>query len=662
MNGPGVDDRTEWLKPDGLGGYASGTTCGVRTRRYHALLVVAKNPPSDRVALVAGFDAWLEREDARLALTSQRYASGVVHPDGSDRIESFTNEPWPTWTYRIDDDLLVRCELFRVHEQSTVALRWSAEGEADGVRLEVRPFLSHRPIHDLHADVPDVTLGDHDPDRGTVVWWLGSGSAAIQAASNGRYRHDATPYFDVAYRVERDRGFDHVETLASPGVFSWSLDEEALLILEGTFSGDAESSDDEPSRNTTASGASTTYAKLAAAERRRRGKSADRLERAASAYMVRRGSGRTIMAGYPWFLDWSRDTFLSLRGLCLALGKVDEARDVVATWASTVSEGMIPNRFRDDDEEPQFNSVDASLWFVIAADAVFDAMRTGRRRILRSFRDPVENAMREILDGYAEGTRHGIRLEKDGLLACGEPGVQLTWMDARVGKRVVTPRIGKPVEVQALWLNALTVGTRLDPRRESVLELGRRSFSGRFWNDVTGALHDVVDVDHRPGSVDPSIRPNQILAVGGLPHMMLSQGVARQVVDTVERQLWTPLGLRALAPDDPAYQGRYAGGPDARDEAYHQGSVWPGWIGPFVEAWIRVRGGGASVKAEAREKFVEPLRREFDRHGLGPLVEVTDGSAPHEPGGAPFQAWSLAEFLRVDREILAPRPSQPGAN
>jgi len=312
---------------------------------------------------------------------------------------------------------------------------------------------------------------------------------------------------------------------------------------------------------------------------------------------------------------------------------------------------MLPNRFPDGGDTPEFNAVDSALWYVVAAHEWL----TADPSVAPSDRVQVEQAIEAILDGYARGTRFGIRADDDGLLAAGVPGVQLTWMDARVGDRVITPRIGKPVEIQALWINALKIGAQRSPRWTPIAERARRSFGERFWNTAAEALYDVVDVNHASGVVDASMRPNQILAVGGLPLPILDGVRARQVVDAVERQLWTPLGLRSLAPTDPAYIGRYAGGVAARDGAYHQGTAWPWLLGPFVDAWVRVRGNTDAARVEARTRFLTPLLAALDRAGLGHLPEVADGDAPHQPGGCPFQAWSVGEAVRLDRAVLATR-------
>jgi predicted glycogen debranching enzyme len=312
---------------------------------------------------------------------------------------------------------------------------------------------------------------------------------------------------------------------------------------------------------------------------------------------------------------------------------------------------MLPNRFAEEGV-PEFNSVDAALWYVIAVRDWQCALANKGKRVPVLQRRRLDAAVQAILTGYASGTRHGIRLDSDGLLAAGEPGIQLTWMDAKVGDRVITPRIGKPVEVQALWLNALDIGSLTDRRWLDVLQRGRRSFEQRFWNEAGEYLHDVVDVDHRAGAVDDTFRPNQIFAVGGLPLTLLNAEHARRVVNAVEQRLLTPLGLRSLARDDPAYVKAYRGGPAERDAAYHQGAAWPWLIGAFVDAWVRVRGSTDVARAEARQRFLEPLLKHVEEFGLGHVTEIADPEPPFEARGCPFQAWSLGELLRISEGML----------
>ncbi len=638
----------EWLEADGLGGFASGTVSGARSRRYHALLLTATQPPTGRFVLVNGFDAWVTTPTGRFAISSQRYAPDVTHPDGASSIESFTADPWPRWTFLLPDGTTIEQELFVPQSVSAVVLTWRAKSEIQNPKskiiLEVRPFLSGRDYHALHHENRAFRMEPEDL-AGALRFRPYDGVPGIVVLSNATdYAHEPAWYRNFLYEEERARGLDFTEDLASPGTFRFDFSKgEAVWTLAA----------DGHEKALGKGGAPVFAAKVRAAECKRRAAFRDRLERAAEAYLVRRGKGKTIVAGYPWFTDWGRDTFIALRGLCLASGRLDDAGRILLEWAGAVSQGMLPNRFPDRGEEPEFNSVDASLWYVIAVHEHIEAMKAGRRRLSAANAKRLEAAVDAILTGYATGTRYRIHADEDGLLAAGEPGVQLTWMDAKVGDWVVTPRIGKPVEIEALWLNALKIGGRRTQRWNVIFERGLASFRKRFWNAEGGFLSDVVDPEHHPGTVDATMRPNQIFAVGGLPFALLDGVAARRVVDAVEEKLWTPLGLRTLAPEHPDYHPRYAGGVLERDGAYHEGTVWPWLLGPFVEAWVRVRGGGAEAKTEARRKFLEPLLAHLDEAGLGHLPEVADGDPPHRPGGCPFQAWSVGEALRLDRVVLA---------
>ncbi len=659
------DPRLEWLEADFLGGFAMGTACGLRTRRYHGLLCAARTPPTARVMLVNAVEAWVDLGRGPRALSSQRYLPGVTHPDGAERLVSFVHEPFPTWTWELEDGVRLVHELFVPPGAARIVLLWRIEDPAAGgtpagsiggrarrpARLTLRPLLSARDVHALRREDPALDLSGRVDGHG-VRWQPDARLPAIHASTNGVYHAEPLWYRSFLYEEERARGYDHVEDLASPGFFEHDLgDGEACLVLAAEVAGSSPPwPADLPVEN--------AARELRAQELARRS-ALQPLERAAEAYLVKRGDGRSLIAGYPWFTDWGRDTFLSLRGLLLARGQAAEAAAILAAWAEHVSEGMLPNRFPDPTDggtaEPEYNSVDASLWFVVAVEETL-AAAAGLSRAERSV---LEEAALAILEGYAAGTRFGIRADTDGLLACGEPGLQLTWMDARVDGQVITPRIGKPVEIQALWLQALSFGGRFDRRFRALAGKAGESFEPRFWNESAGHLNDVVDCDHVPGTSDASLRPNQVLAVGGLPRVLVSPARARRVVDVLERELWTPLGLRTLARRDPRYRGRYAGGPAERDRAYHQGTAWPWLIGPFVEAWLRVHGGAEEAGAIARERFLEPLRAHLGQAGLGHVSEVADGDEPHEPGGCPFQAWSLGELLRLERVVLAPeRPTE----
>jgi predicted glycogen debranching enzyme len=642
-NGTGFDPASEWLETDGLGGFASGTAGLVRTRRYHALLLSAAKPPWGRVVLVNGLEAWVETRAGSFPVSSQLYSPGVLHPDGQGRIERFDYRPWPRWTFALQKGARVRQEILVSRPAGATILRWRLERPRAGVLLAVRLLVSGRDYHSLHRE---NRLFRFDPEEraGSLVFRPYDGLPAIVVSSNGQYRHQPTWYRNFLYEEERERGLDFIEDLASPGLFRFDLSRgEAALILAA-----------EPPGKTVSLPPPVQAARLASSEERRRRVFVSLLDRAADDYIVRRGAGKTIVAGYPWFTDWGRDTFIALRGLCLATGRLEDARAILLQWAAAVSDGMLPNRFPDQGDQPEFNSVDASLWYVMAVHDFLAACKARRRsRAGERERRALGDAVGKILTGYAGGTRYRIGADEDGLLAAGVPGIQLTWMDAKVGDRVVTPRIGKPVEVQALWINALKIGSRFSQRWNAMAEKAAASFEERFWNEEAGGLFDVVDCDHVRGTADPSFRPNQIYAVGGLPFPILAGDRARRVVDTVEQRLWTPMGLRSLSPWEPGYVGRYRGDPASRDGAYHQGAVWPFLAGAFVEAWVRVRGDSADVRREARERFLAPLLAHLETAGLGHISEIADGDPPHRPRGCPFQAWSVGEALRLDRVVLA---------
>jgi predicted glycogen debranching enzyme len=642
--------KREWLETNGIGGFASSTIVGLDTRRYHGLLTAALHPPGDRYLLLAKLEETLVVGSQRYELSANQYP-GTVHPTGFTLQREFRLDPYPVFVYAAGGAVLEKSVLL-VHGENTVVVtyaltREAAAGDLD-VQLEVRPLIAFR---DFHA-----TTHENDGIAREVV--LGDGIASItpyRDLPTLHVAHDAQRvdtagdwYRSFEYAIERARGLDFREDLYQPFTLRFDLGTSAAraTVVAGTEPRAASDAD-----------------QLVRAERARRATLVadapftDAMQRtllaSADQYVVRRGAGRSIIAGYPWFGDWGRDTFISVRGLCLATDRLDVARDILLAWTEVVSEGMLPNRFADHGEQPEYNSVDAALWFVIAARELLDAAHASGKPLAVAEVEAVWRAIEAILEGYLQGTRHRIGVDSsDGLLFAGEPGVQLTWMDAKIGDWVVTPRSGKPVEIQALWLAALdAAGARTD-RWASLLAQGRASFARRFWNASARCLYDVVDPDGRSGAADGSVRPNQILAVGGLPLMLLDEERSRAVVDCVESRLWTPLGLRSLAPGEPEYVGSYAGGPRERDAAYHQGTVWPWLLGPFVEAWVRVRGATPEVKRAAREQFLAPLEAHLCTAGLGHVSEIADAETPHEPRGCPFQAWSVGEALRLLRRVL----------
>jgi predicted glycogen debranching enzyme len=446
-------------------------------------------------------------------------------------------------------------------------------------------------------------------------------------------------YRQFEYTVERERGLDFVEDLFNPLTLMYRLGDRVHVAVVASL-GTAEIEDVKTLKRRELARRAEVLAVAPAADDTTRA-----LVAAADQFVVTRDDGPTVIAGYHWFSDWGRDAMIALPGLTLTTGRFDVARGILAEWARHIDQGMIPNRCSDAAEAPEYNTVDATLWFVEAVRAFVAA--TGDHGFVRKSIYP---KLVDILAWHERGTRYGIRMDDDGLLLAGDAATQLTWMDAKIGDWVVTPRHGKPVEIEALWYNALRSvaalaveyrDTKTAQRLVKTATRARRHFARLFWNDDAGCLFDVVRGDERDGS----IRPNQIIAVS-LPFTMLSRDQAKRVVGVVERELLTPYGLRTLAPGDPRYQGRYEGDPPMRDSGYHQGAAWPWLMGPFITAYLKVNRRSATARRRA-EMWLRALRDHLAEAGVGQISELFDGDPPHTPRGCIAQAWSVAELLRA---------------
>ncbi len=623
----------EWLETNGLGGFASSTIAGINTRRYHGLLVAATKPPVGRLVLLSKLEETVVVNGERFELSANRYP-GVVHPQGHRYLQEFRLDPFPSFIYRIAG-MQVEKTVCMVHGENTVVVRYRLQGgEAGRVSLELRPLIAfrdhHSTTHENGALDSRIRIDDGvvsvEPYAGLPRLYLAHKGAHVDASGEW--------YRNFEYDVERARGLDYREDLFNPMVLRFD-DSRDIALIAST----------EPRQ----AGMAQAYEAEERARRARTTAAANddefvrQLTVAADQFIVSRGTHKTIIAGYHWFADWGRDTMIALPGLTLATGRFEDARSILLEFAKHVDRGMLPNRFPEEGEEAEYNTVDATLWFFEAVRSYLQ--HTGDRATVRS---PLYPVLAEIIDWHFRGTRHGIRVDSDGLLNCGEPGVQLTWMDAKVGDWVVTPRHGKPVEIQALWYNALMfmaetaagLGDRLEAERYGgAAERARASFVANFWNKDGGYLYDVVNGTER----DASIRPNQIFAVS-LPHTMVPPEMARAIVATLERELLTPFGLRTLARTDPQYRPTYGGDVWSRDSAYHQGTVWPWLMGPFITAYTKVNGRAGVPGAE---KWLSELQKHIKQDGLGQISEVFSGDPPHEAGGCIAQAWSVAELLRV---------------
>jgi predicted glycogen debranching enzyme len=635
-----VGSRLEWIETDGRGGYASSTAVGANTRRYHGLLVVALRPPTDRVVLLSRLEETLFTPDGgRYDLAANVYP-GVVHPEGHRYLEEFRLDPWPTWRYRLGALALTRT-LFVVRSTGAVVLRYRLEG--GGARMELRPLVAGRDFHALVTANDDVARNAR-VGPGHVAYTPYPGlPPLVLSFDGGEWRDTGDWYYSTVYPIEAERGLDDREDLFCPGVLTTELQADRTWTLACATApvpvAQAESWEFEERRR---------RAEIAARGWRvgggdgPLGELGARLALAGDAFLVERDGQTTILAGYPWFADWGRDAMIALPGLCLALGRTAEAASVLRVFAAHLRDGLIPNRFPDyggDLPLENYNAADASLWFVEAVGALADA--GGEVRELWP-------AVRAILNAYREGTHFGIGLQPDGLVRQGTEGVQLTWMDARVDGWVVTPREGRAVEINALWYNALLRAAALaegvgEPSGEyrALAERSREAFQA-FWYEEGRYLYDRIDDAGRP---DPSLRPNQLFAVA-LPNSPLSVEQAAGVVAAVERELLVPLGVRTLAPGDPAYRGQYTGGRHERDAAYHQGTAWPWLLGPFAAAYLRVHGHGEAARERVRELLI-PVAAHMREFGLGQIAEVVSGDPPHVPGGCFAQAWSVAEAIRI---------------
>ncbi|MEA2666170.1 MAG: hypothetical protein QOI11_3114 [Candidatus Eremiobacteraeota bacterium] len=626
-------EAREWLLTNGRGGYAMGTVAGTLTRRYHGLLVAALDPPVGRRLVVARLDLDVRYDGRSYALATNRWRSGAISPEGWRLVQSFAlDDGLPTWTYALGDALL----------ELTLAMPLGADATA----LSLRVARARGPL----AVGGRLIVADRDhhggelPDPAAFTPSLGADGAAVRLPACGRTLHVRAPgatvetaserYAGYALPRETERGLQDGDDYAHVLTLGWKLAQGhaggVVLTLDPAVAAEA----------------SEVVAERRAANRARAKAQPTpllgALALAADAFVVARGegpdAGTTVIAGYPWFTDWGRDTMIALPGLLLATGRAADAAAVLRTFAGALADGLVPNRFPDAGGPAEYNTIDASLWFVEAVRAY--VARTADTAFLRE----IFPALEAVIAGYRAGTRYGIGVDADGLVRGGAEGVQLTWMDAKVGERVITPRRGKPIEISALWYAALrtcaTFAAQLGRAPEPYRAMAERTAAGlqRFWNAERGWCRDVLD---GPDDDDAALRPNQLFALA-LAGDAFSAEQARAIVDVCAARLWTPLGLRTLAPDDPAYVGTCTGPPAQRDAAYHQGTVWPWLLGPFVRAHLRAYGDPARARS-----YVEPLLDALDLAAVGTLCEIADGDPPHAPRGCPAQAWSVGELLAV---------------
>jgi glycogen debranching enzyme len=585
--------QLEWLEPNGTGAFAMGTVSGVNTRRYHSLLTASLKPPVERYVLLSRVEEEVALGPSTFALSACQYPGAVV-PQGYENLVSFEAQPCATWRYALGETTLEK-QVYLVPGRQAVVLRYRSDRAAT---LLVRPFFAYRDYHSLSSARQHAF----------------EGLPPMEFRCDGQFQEDPHWYRNIEYLAELDRGFDFREDLFTTGVWTLELKPGEWTAICASIDG-TDACEPPPEK--------------------------------ADPFIVRRADGKpTIIAGYPWFTDWGRDTMIALPGLLISPGSLGEAREILECSLGHLNNGLIPNRFPDAGEVPEYNTADATLW-------MFQAMRQwlaagGDRAFLRNVFYP---AAKEIVTYHLRGTWFAIGANPaDGLLSAGTPGTQLTWMDAKVGDWVVTPRHGKPVEINALWHGALCstaewgieVGDAEAGQYKSAAARVRTSFRAKFWNPAQECLFDVLAPE---GPVD-KIRPNQIFAVS-LPYDLLDPAQQQAVVRVVSAKLLTPVGLRTLDPADPEYRPRYEGSPVARDGAYHQGTVWPWLIGPYVDAYLAAFGQTPQT-LEVCRSLVRGLQAESASRGcMGSIAEIYDGEEPRYPRGCPAQAWSVAEIARV---------------
>ena len=643
-------ESREWLVTNGIGGYASGTIAGNQTRRYHGLLVAALQPPVGRTQLVSAIDEIVHYTGADFSLATHRWASGAVEPQGFLLVEDFHLEgSTPVWTYALADALLEKRIWMRQGENTTY-IQYTLVRGSGALEMELKALVNYRDFHSLtHAG--DWRMNITPIDRGVKVQAYDSATPIYlkSSAAGCEPRHEW--YLGCYFAAETERGLSDQEDRLFAALFRTKLEAGSsatfVLTTEATASLDGETARAERANHDV-----KLFQEWQEKNEALAGEAPSwiwQLILAADQFIVKRSlpeepEGLSIIAGYHWFGDWGRDTMIALPGLTLATGRAGVGGQILLAFSRYVDGGMLPNNFPDAGGKPEYNTVDAALWFFEAVRQYFAA--TQDAAILPKL-FPVLAGM---IDAHIAGTRYNIRVDvADGLLYAGGPGVQLTWMDAKIGEWVVTPRTGKPVEINALWINAL--GTMAGFARlfgkpseayERLAAKAKQSFQ-KFWNADSHCCFDVIDSPSIGN--DASLRPNQIFAVS-LPVTTLTPEQQKAVVDVCARRLLTSHGLRSLAPDEPGYSRHYGGSPRDRDAAYHQGTVWGWLLGPFALAHYRVY-----QDREAALRFLEPLGHQIYASGLGTLSEIFDGDAPFTPRGCIAQAWTVAEVLRAWKEL-----------
>lgn len=627
--------KIEWLETNGLGGYASSTILGLNTRRYHGLLVSSLNPPVEREVIVSKLDETIIIDNKTFELSVNQYP-GAVHPQGYNYLDEFRKNLFPEFIYSFNQ-VKIKKTVAAINGRNTTVIIYDILEAVDKFEIRLTPFIAMRNFHSLRK--ADSNLhAEYSFQKGLLKFKFNDKPTTLFASINvGEFISQQDWYYNFEYLEEMERGLDFREDLFKPGYFTLKVNKGDQLIV--TLS----------TNQINREGVELYESEL----NRRENLVKDinlkddvlkHLILAADQFIVKRkAAGQTIIAGYHWFSDWGRDTMISLPGLTISTERYNDAQHILETFASVIDKGMIPNNFPDNGALPEYNTVDATLWFVIAIRRFLDETND-----FYFVRETIYPQIKKLIEWHEKGTRYNIHEDYDGLLYAGEPGMQLTWMDAKIGNWVITPRQGKAVEINALWYNLLKIAHDLaknfndkdceiyyKAKAAKVL----KNFKETFWYNEGGYLYDFVDGDNR----DTSFRPNQLYALS-LPYKLLNTDQAKIIVDKVYEKLYTPFGIRSLSPDDKNYNPIYTGDQYSRDAAYHQGTVWSFLLGTFADA---IEFAYPEEKNARIKKIIEEFIPHLSLAGIGTVSEIFDGESPNYPKGCIAQAWSVAEFLRI---------------
>ncbi|MCI4670792.1 MAG: amylo-alpha-1,6-glucosidase [Bacteroidia bacterium] len=629
----------EWLETNGLGGYSSSTVLGTNTRRYHGLLVAALKPPVGRVVLLSKMDDSIWLNGQKYDLHTNKY-QGAVNPHGYIFLQKFEQNLFPTFYYQING-VSLRKSIVAIHGENTVIVRYEVLEASSPFTLELTPLTMPRDYHCLGKENYELNqvVSQHES---TLYLQPYHHLTPIYISAEGMH-FDYEPFwhYNFEYTEELNRGMEAHEDLFSPGKIFVDLQEgqHVDVVISTQNIPSSKGADliqrERLRRLTIMNQAPTAHPMI------------QKLTLAADQFIVKRGEDlKTIIAGYHWFTDWGRDTMISLPGLCLTTGRYDDAKKILKAFTYSTSQGMLPNRFPDDGEEPMYNTIDATLWFFVAVYKY--ALESRDYQFVLQEILPV---MEDILNWHKRGTRYNIRMDKDGLLTGGTDGEMLTWMDARAGDWVVTPRIGKSVEINALWYNAWRIfdyflkvkgDESMADQASRIAQKVKHSFQQQFWYEEGKYLYDFIHGEEK----NADFRPNQLFAIS-LPFTLIRHEQAQSVLAKAEKELFTPVGLRSLSNLDPQYKGIYLGDQYARDGAYHQGTTWSWLMGPYLDALIKVRSTWGRDEAVS---IIENMYNHMANAGMGHISEIFDGNAPFTPRGCVAQAWGVAEILRVVHE------------